>query len=454
MVDETLRLQLLRASVRDHAFLKVSGRDLGADDFPEVHERMVARKALWFWNEFGEPAGFMIRSYVAEAIAALKVGEETRQKLEIKTKKLLDAVFSADTKPVSVRALQERVTSLKKNHFFEGAVDKIIEAQEQGKLTANILVDLVERANRELADSSLIARDVLDEEDMKRRVRRRAYQDEEIKYPLSMIHELDRKIRFLARGQVGLFLAPYSSGKGFALMHMAVAYASQGLNVWHISLEDAPEEVDDRFDATMTGLPKARLKNLPNRMQKRFRREKKRLRGRILFTDWTEQECTVAKIEHGYEVLKMRGFIPDVIIVDYDDEMKVEKEFKGESARRFEFAELYKQMRRAAKRLDVIWWTAAQTGRQGEGKKIITGRDTAEDISKVRKVRLAIGIGTDPEHPEIKHLYVIRHMSDRSRFGVDIVSNFRCGSFYDEEQTAALQRARRNGHKRVKAEVD
>lgn len=445
-MDVELREQILRATVRDLSFLKVSGRDLSVDDFPEQHEKMVAEKALWFWTEFSEPAGPLIRSHVQDSMAQLKeMGEESRQKLKAKTNKLLDSILSPEIKPISVKALQERVTSLKKHHFFEGAVDNILEAHEKGKLNADVLVDLVDRANRELADTGLEAVDVLEDAEMDHRIRRRNYQQQNIKYPLSLIHELDKKIKILAKGQVGLFLAPYSSGKGFALVHMSLSYAIQGLKVWHITLEDPKDEVEDRIDSALTGLPKARLQELPNRLKKRFRRAKAKLRGRILITDWTEEDCTIAKIERGYEVLKIRGFIPDVIVVDYDDEIKVEKEFKGESARRFEFAHMYRQMRKAAKRLDVIWWTAAQTGREGEGKKLITGRDTAEDISKIRKVALAIGIGTDPERPELKHLYVIRHRFDRSRFGVDIISDFKCSLLYDDVKTAVFRKARING---------
>ena len=48
-------------------------------------------------------------------------------------------------------------------------------------------------------------------------------------------------------------------------------YALQGLKVWHITLEDPLEEVEDRIDANLSGLPKARLRELPNRLKKRFR---------------------------------------------------------------------------------------------------------------------------------------------------------------------------------------
>ena len=123
--------------------------------------------------------------------------------------------------------------------------------------------------------------------------------------------------------------------------------------------------------------------------------------------------------------------------------MKCEETFKGESARRFEFASIYRRMRKAAVRMNVYLWTAAQTGKAAEGRKIVTGKDAAEDVSKIRKVAFAMGIGTDPDNPKIKHLYVIRHKFDRSRFGIDIVTDYDSSIFYDRDASIALRRARR-----------
>ena len=451
-MDAELRLQLLRAAVRDQAFLKAAGQDLEAGDFEEQAEQIIAKEATWFWKEFQEPAGPLIRSYVEEKLAALKMGADSRTNLENTTYKLLDKILGPELKPVSVKALEERVRALRKSHFFEQAVEKVIESHERGKLNAAVLVDLVDRANRELADRTLDATDMLDEEEMLRRIRRRQHQEENVKYPISMIGPLDDKIRLIPKGYTGLILAPFSSGKGYALLWLAWAYAMQNLNVWFITLEDSGDEVQDRIDSMLSNLPKSRLSKLPNRLKRMYRRNVRKIHGKIRVTDWTEEECTISRIEKGYEALKAEGFVVDVIIVDYDDEIVCEKEFRGESARRFELDHNYRQQRKAAARLDVIWWTAAQTGRQGEGKKLIIGSDTADAIGKIRKVALALGVGSDLQTPSHKRIYVIRHKFDRSRFSVDIVSDLARSQFYDSDATTDLMAARsEKKHKRKKA---
>jgi hypothetical protein len=69
---------------------------------------------------------------------------------------------------------------------------------------------------------------------------------------------------------------------------------------------------------------------------------------------------------------------------------------------------------------------------------VVSGADAAEDISKIRKVFLAIGIGSIKEEDHMKHLYVIRHRMDDSRFGVDIYTDFERGIFCDVDRTRTL----------------
>jgi len=433
-MDSELRLQLLRALVRDRQFLKSSWRDVDPTTFAEKEERTIAKAALGFWEKYESPIGPMLRSAIDEEISKNGMAVKTKQKL----KDLVNLIQAQKLEPVSLLALQDRIKSLKHNSFYETALDEIITAHEAHEFNVEMLREIIEKAAIELQTGKVEARDYLDQ--LENRITRRNHWDELKKYPMLLIDPLDEKVRSIGRGHIGLLLAPYSSGKGLALAYIATAYAMQGLKVLFITLEDPLDQVEDRLDASLTGLPLSRLQQLPNRLRKRFRRIKKQMRGRIHIVDGTEGGWTLSQIEKLWEQERQAGFVADVIIIDYDDEIECEKQFKGESARRMEFAWVYRRMRRMAAKLDVILWTAAQASRGAEGKRIVTGKDTAEDISKVRKVTFAIGIGGDPREENTKTLYVIRHRLDRSRFAVDIKTNFRCGLFYDREATLAAKR--------------
>lgn len=433
-MDSTLRLQVLRAAVRDRLFLKTVCHDLSPNDFQEKTEQIVAELALKFWDQHNEPLGGLLRSDAEDAARTHRLNPEQRKKL----RELVDTIQNGKMELVPVRALEERVMAIRRNTFFEGALEEIITAQENSKLSVTVLETIVERAQHELAERLFSSSDYL--EGLELRIVRRQLQDAEEKYPLLMIAPLDEKIRAIGRGHFAIFVGPYSSGKSLFLLFVALAYAMQGLRVLYITLEDPVDILENRMDSCMTGIPMSKLNRLPNRLRRRFEEMRKLVRGRIKVVDATEGGFTMSKAEKLWEQERAGGFLADAVFIDYDEEIECEKKFTGEMARKREFEEIYKRIRRFAKKLDIIVWTAAQTKRGTAGKRVIVGDDIGEDISKAKKAFLAIGIGQDGEEENVKHLYVMRHRLDRSRFGVDVMSDFESGIAYDSEGTRKLQR--------------
>jgi hypothetical protein len=433
-MEESLRLQLLRALIRDRSFLKNSRHNLDPTSFPTKEEQIIAAVSSKFYDTHEDPIGGLVRHYAEDSASENGLGADAKKRI----KTILDTVLGATLEPVSVRALEDVVKRLKHSSFYENAIDEIITAHEKKELSAHTLEALVERANRELNAGKVAASDYFAE--LEQRMLRREHFSDGKKFPLLLIDPLDEQIKAIGRGHTGLWLAPYSSGKGMALVHLDIAYALQSLNVLHITLEDPREEVEDRLDAALSGLAKEKLVNLPNKLRNRFAKMKKKIHGRIRIVDGTAEEWTVTKVERTWEQLCQEGFVADVVVVDYDDYIKCERQFKGEGNKRFEMEEIYKRFNRFAAKRDIIFWTAAQTGRGAEGKKIVTGKDAAEDINKIRKVFFAIGIGTSGDTEGLKYLTVCRHRLDRSRFTVEIMSDFASATFYDRDATLAYQK--------------
>jgi replicative DNA helicase len=415
-------------------FLKTVCHDISPGDFPDRAEQIVATIALKFWEDHNEPVGALLRSDAEDAARHQRLTQEERKRL----RQLIDDIQGAKMELVPVKALEERVLALKRDTFFDNALEKVVTAQEKGRLDAGVLEDIVEQARRELSDRVYTTTDYMDELE-KRIARRRMSQDTE-KYPRLMIDPLDQKMKAIGRGHFAIFVGPYSSGKSLFLMHVAMAYAMQGLNVVYITLEDPKDILENRMDSSMGGIPMSKLNLLPNRLRHRFNALAAMIRGRIKIVDATEGGFTISKCERLWDQLRSDGFAADAIIIDYDEEIECEKKFTGEMQRKQEFMEIYKRIRRMAKKLDVLVWTASQTKRGTAGKKVITGDMVGEDISKIKKSFLAIGIGKVPKEENVTYLYVMRHRLDRSKFGVEVVSDFPSGLAFDAEATRIRER--------------
>lgn len=439
-MDRSVRHAILRAVIRDRTFLKQAWQDVNPDTFPERDEVIIAKAAVDFYEEYQEPIGSFLSAKTDALASTEKFGTEAKKKLKLLRRELQDARQEL----ISVKALVDHVKSLKKHSFYDTAVEEVLTAHEKGEFDASVLEDLVERANKELSADSIQSVNYLGKGSLDKRIEKRS-QFDKTRFPLSLIDPLDEKTKRVAgRGHLGMFLAPPNSGKGMALLHLAVSYAAQGANVLFVTLEDPLDEVENRLDAQLTGILINKLELMPNKLRKRWKRARKKLRGGIRILDGTDGGVTVTSVEKAWVRHKREGFTADVIIVDYDDEIECEKKFKGESGRRFEFAEIYRRLRKLAAKLDIIVWTAAQGTRKSEGKRVITMKEVAEDISKIRKAFIAIGIGSYPKDDKKKYLYVLRHKVDRSRFGFDIMSDYARGMFYDREGTMKMRALKRS----------
>jgi hypothetical protein len=439
MPDEDLRLQILRVCVRDRQFLKSSYAEVDPEDFEELEERLILDCSLKFYDTYQEPIGPMLRSTVLAALEKNGDGVQQKKVDKKKLRLLMDSIQKQQLEPVSVQALQDRVKELHKNRFFQVALNEVLAAEQQGTLSVDLFAGLVEKAGKELK-TGYQAIDFFDPEELEKRALRREAQQKVKRFPKIGIRRLERRIKIIGRGMLGMVIAPYGQGKSFLLLNIAAAYARQGLNVLYITLEDPKEEVEDRLDAALTGTKLSELVKLPTSVKEKLMEKVDLYAGRIKIVDGTMGGISISRVEQIWRQEKQEGFEADSVIIDYDDEIECEKQFKGESARRYEFAEIYRRMRRAAVNTDSIWWTASQTGRAAEGKKIVEGKDIAEDISKARKTFFALSIGVDPDDETKKWLNVVKHKMDRSRFQIAVYTDYENGLFYDYDRSETLEK--------------
>lgn len=434
-MENELRRQLLRAISRDSVFLRKTHDKLDPQDFPTKEEQLIVSVSLQYYQKYNEPIGGMLRAVVGEDAAAEKWGAQSKQTL----RDLIDTI-QGRMELVAVEALVDRVKTLKRVAFYDQAVEEVITAHEKGKLTPQTLEKLFEKAQRHGQDSEAPAHDYYSlEERRKRAIRRKAQMKD--RYPLVNIPGLDGKCpRILGPGQFGMVLADSNAGKGMCLLHFADAYSMQGLKVLHFTLEDPLDMVEDRLDSQFTGIPMSQLVKASPKVRKRWLERVPERQGHIRIIDATDGDWTVTRMIRVVREQRAKGYDADVVIIDYDDEIVCEEEFKGESARRKEFAEIYRRLRVFAKTEMKIVWTASQASRRASRTALITKDMVAEDYSKIRKVFFCLGIGVDSEYPDQKTLSVLKNRNGRNNVIVKIVSDYALATFCDVTETEALQK--------------
>jgi archaellum biogenesis ATPase FlaH len=442
--DADFQTQLLSFICRDRLFLKKCGGLLHSKDFKpgrdETDERyIIATIALSFWHSYKQPIGGMLRINVLDYCREHNVGEEKKKALA----NLVNDIVKGE-KPVAAEAMEDRVQSYLVAKKMKSTLEDLVDKKASGKLGPDDFIDAAKEIRNYSGRKLRTVSEFLSERDLESRIKRRAFQALE-KRPLLLIDDLDQKTRMIGRGDIGLIVGQYKKGKSLMLAHIGDAYAKQRLNVLYFALEDPKEEVEDRMDASLAYLPIERLHELPKKLRKRFKKFSRLIGGRIRIVDATDGGLTVQEIEEIWERQRDEGFIADVVIVDYDKEIKPKTRSKE---RRFEFEEIYTDLRQFASRKQVFLWTAAQAKRLKDNHKIITPDNTGEDIGKIQKCTMMIGIGQGEHSQDSRYLWVGAHKRGRAMFGCEIVCSLEKGLFYDRDRTQEVQRKLRRKNRK------
>lgn len=434
--DEEVQRELLAMTIWDRSWLGAVGDLITPEDFLPVsrgtktNSWIVASLTLPFFHNHRTPVGSLLGQELSRWLKESGASAARKEEL-IKYLKGTKAVYD----PSRSEILKETVIEFKRHKQRQRALRDLIELDEAGQLTDDKWQEITTAAMHSVGLEK--TKDYI--AGLELRQIRRQFQTRR-RIPVLMIDPLDAQIQAIARGHLGLWLAYYKMGKSLALIYTATSYLFQGLNVLYFTLEDPVDDVEDRMDGCITQMLLEELSLDPGMVTTRFENYRDKLTAGLRIVDGTEGGLSIGQMESVWERLRSEGFDADVVIVDYDDEIRPPLK---RSDRRQEFADIYRQFREFVARRKIYGWTAAQAVRGAEGKEIIKGSDTAEDISKIRKVTLAIGIGQGEWGKDSRALNIIAHKFDDAGMFSTIWTDPARGLFYDRDRTLAEIQKRR-----------
>ena len=138
--------------------------------------------------------------------------------------------------------VQKEVWSFKRKIVRIRAIRELATSEQAGELTDDRMLQVL----RDVADG-WEGESIVDwPSGLTRRSERRTARQYE-RAPQTMIEPLDRMVRSIGRGHLGLWLAPPKRGKSLVFVWQSVAYVFQGLNVLLFALEDPLTNTEDRL---------------------------------------------------------------------------------------------------------------------------------------------------------------------------------------------------------------
>lgn len=218
-----------------------------------------------------------------------------------------------------------------------------------------------------------------------------------------------------------MVVAPPGVGKSLFLANQAARSVLDGHNVLYVSLEMAEDRVAQRLDSIFTRIQQSELSNRVEDIEERLEIISKQWedRGKLMVKEFPTKRLSVTGLRAFLNQLKnYEDFTPDVLIIDYLELMKTDKEmaeYQGQER-------LAQELRGVASEYGCLVWTATQTNREGKKVNIITDAELADSYGKIRVCDLVFSINqTEQEFDKgAARLYLMKSRNGRARFIVPI----------------------------------
>jgi replicative DNA helicase len=270
------------------------------------------------------------------------------------------------------------------------------------------------------------------------------------------IEQLDELGIAPVKGELFVYVALPGHGKSWGMMHVTKANLLQRVNVAYITLEMSEAKVSQRLvqsmfavskssrevvhtaintnvDGVVTSMSLKHLTNIRNFKQEgietaisdRLRRHR-RSHG-LVIKQFPTGQLTIDSLRAYLENLAtFYHFFPEIVVIDYADLMQLDA-----AHLRVDTGRVYKDLRGLAVELGIAIVTASQANRAGEGAKLLTRKNLAEDFSKVAIADNVITYNQTPQELErgLARLYVDKARNDRRGDLIVLTQDYTIGQF-------------------------
>lgn len=272
------------------------------------------------------------------------------------------------------------------------------------------------------------------------------------------IPELDKRGFGPTRKELWLYIAAAKRGKTWALIQLAKMAIIHRLRVCHITLEMSEDRSAQRYLQALfamskrkerqivtkferdqlgrlTGFEEAEISprlamddpKVREKLEKRLEKFGKRLLDNVVIKQFPTGTLSVGQLVAYLDSLESNErFSPDLLIVDYPDLMKIDKDNY-----RLGIDEIYKQLRGIAVERNLALAVVSQGNRSSEKAKNVGSGHVAEAWSKIAHADCIITYNqTDAEHKMgLARLYVSGGRNDEDKITLCISQNYAMGTF-------------------------
>lgn len=224
--------------------------------------------------------------------------------------------------------------------------------------------------------------------------------DEDYRHPIPMgIKGIDKLLKGgLAKGEIGVILAPTGVGKTTILSKIANSAFNLGYNVLQVFFEDNPKIIQRKHFTMWTGIEPDNLVLHKEEVMSKITEIKETMQNRLVLKKLASDTMTMSQIKNQVRKMIADGIKIDMILLDYIDcvlpESSSKDEWKAEGS-------VMRGFEAMCHELDLVGWTATQGNRSSISAEVVTTDQMGGSIKKAQVGHVIISVAKTLQQKEM-----------------------------------------------------
>jgi len=224
--------------------------------------------------------------------------------------------------------------------------------------------------------------------------------DEDYRHPIPMgIPGIDRLLKGgLAKGEIGVILAPTGVGKTTILTKIANTAFNMGYNVLQVFFEDNPKIVQRKHFTIWTGIAPDELANHRDEVMGKITEIQETMKNKLILKKLASDTMTMNQLKNQVRKIIADGTKIDMIMLDYIDcvlpETSAKDEWKAEGS-------VMRGFEAMCHELNLVGWTATQGNRSSISSEVVTTDQMGGSIKKAQVGHVIITVAKTLQQKEM-----------------------------------------------------
>ena len=383
-LGNTFQLQLLNQIILDKDF---------------SHSIIDVIENNYFENKYFKIITQMIREYYTKydhtpSFETLEQITKSELQQEIASKIVLDTIKKIKDAPIDgVAFVQEKALKFCKQQELQKVMTKAQKIIDGGEFENYDALEEMVRGALQVGAKDTSSMDVFSNIDQ--------VLDEDYRHPIPMgIPGIDRLLKGgLAKGEIGVILAPTGVGKSTILTKIANHAFNLGNNVLQIFFEDNPKVIQRKHYTLWTKVHPDELSEKRDEVIKKVKDIEESMSNKLIMNKLPSDTVTMSQIKNQIRKMVADGNKIDMVLLDYIDCVVPDKnlgdEWKSEGSVMRAFEAMCHEM-------DLVGWTATQGNRSSISSEVVTTDQMGGSIKKAQVGHVIITVAKTLQQKEMK----------------------------------------------------